>query len=120
MAALGEFVIDIAPDVPQCPTLFINRQLLHTAIEFCKQTKIAEPPALTSTEVPDELFEFVEGISHGVKARLLAMPDKPWSNTSLVNYHLREFESAKADAKAANIIGSETKPLTIESKPFGY
>ena len=114
------FRIDIAPDMPECPTLFIDRQLMHTAIEFCKETTLAEPPAITDTALPDELLGFTEGIAHGVKARLFAMPNKPWSNPALVDFHQHKFNNAKADAKAAVIIGDVTTPLTIESKPFGF
>ena len=120
MAALAEFRIDVAHDVPQCPNLFIDRQLIHVAIEFCRETTIAEPPALNATELPDELLGFIEGIAHGVKARLLAMPDKPWTQLALVDYHQHQYNNAKADAKAAVIIGDLTTPLTIESKPFGF
>lgn len=120
MAALADFRIDIAPDMQQCPTLFIDRQLIHVAIEFCKETKIAEPPALSANEVPDELLEYIEGIAHGVKARLFAMPSKPWTQTHLVDYHQNKFVEAKADAKAAFLIGDNTNPITVQSKPFGF
>ncbi|RNF52991.1 hypothetical protein EBI00_02505 [Marinomonas hwangdonensis] len=120
MASLSEFRIDIAPDVQQCPSPFIDRQLIHVAIEFCRDTKIAEPPALNTTELPDALIEYIEGIAHGVKSRLFAMPDKPWTELSMVDYHKLRFDEAKADAKAAYIIGEQSNPLTIESKPFGF
>ena len=120
MAALADFRIDIAPDVPQCPSPFIDRQVLHVAIEFCRDTKIAEPPALNANTVPDELDKYIEGIAHGAKARLFAMPNKPWTQMALVDYHSNKFDEAKADAKAAYIIGEQSNPLTIESKPFGF
>ncbi len=120
MATLSEFRIDIAPDVQQCPTLFIDRQILHVAIEFCRETKIAEPPALSSAEVPDELLSYIEGIAHGAKARLFAMPEKNWTQTHLVDYHQNKFVEAKAKAKADFLIGDNTSPITVQSKPFGF
>jgi hypothetical protein len=122
MAELSEFRIDIAPDIPQCPTLFIDRQLIHAAIEFCRETKIEEPPALSATELPDSLIEYIEGLAHGVKARLFAMPNKPWTELNMVDYHQKKFNTAKAEAKADTIISNtdQDAPLTIESKPFGF
>jgi hypothetical protein len=120
MAALSEFRIDIAPDVNDCPPIFIDRQLMHTAIEFCRETNIAEPPALSANELPDELLEYIEGIAHGVKARLFAMADKSWTQLTLVDYHQNKFVEAKADAKAAFFIGDSTNPTTVQSKPFGF
>lgn len=120
MAALSEFRIDIAPDVNDCPPIFIDRQLMHTAIEFCRETNIADPPALSSNELPDVLLEYIEGIGHGVKARLFAMANKDWTELGLVDYHQRKFVEAKADAKASFLMGDNTDPITIQSKPFGF
>lgn len=61
-------------------------------------------PTQTATNLPDILFDdHLEAIGHGAKARLLAIPGKPWSNPQLAAYHEAKFEKAKKKEKAERL-----------------
>lgn len=58
-------------------------------------------PTRASTGIDNIVLEqYFEALVNGAKARLLAMPDKAWSNAALVSYHQDLFERAIANASA--------------------
>lgn len=61
-------------------------------------------PTRTATSIPRFLYDLHgDAIEHGAKARLLLIPNRPWTNGELAAYHKQEFEkmvgtlSIKAD-----------------------
>lgn len=58
-------------------------------------------PRTTSAIYPDLLVDrFPEEIGMGVKARLMMMPGKPWTNPELAVLHRTEFEAKVAEIAA--------------------
>lgn len=68
-------------------------------------------PSRAALTGPDFLGEqWFEEVAHGAKARLMEMPDKPWTQTNRVKYHRDKFvkgyvEARIRDAKS-NVVGS--------------
>lgn len=56
-------------------------------------------PTMTATRMDAWVAEqYYEAICHGAKARLMAVPQKPWSNPPLAGYHAGEFDKAISGA----------------------
>lgn len=54
-------------------------------------------PSLAALTLPDDLFEqYAEVISHGALSKLLAIPEKPWTNASAAGLYGIKFESVIA------------------------
>ena len=85
-----------------------------TAITAGLELKVALRPAYNATTVDDRLRdEWYEQIGHGAKARLLAMPDKNWTNTKMAAFYMSMFENedipaAKGRALRDNARNDET------------
>lgn len=61
-------------------------------------------PGQTSTEVPDVLWQrYAEWLKHGALARLMAEPEKGWTNERTSEYHDRKFQDAIT--KQSNLSG---------------
>jgi hypothetical protein len=61
--------------------------------------RVALAPTRTSTDVDERLsVSYLEDIAAGALSRLLAMPNRPWSNTEGARYYGSVFASAKVDA----------------------
>ncbi|WP_027185639.1 hypothetical protein [Desulfovibrio inopinatus] len=50
-------------------------------------------PTPDATSLPDLLTPWIQDIAHGVTGRLMAMPQKPWSN-QMAEYYLSQFNHA--------------------------
>lgn len=58
-------------------------------------------PSDSAVGLPDELYAaFRDAIANGARGKLLAMPDKPWTNLQLGTMYLNNFEQAIASARA--------------------
>jgi hypothetical protein len=56
-------------------------------------------PSPTSSDIDQWVGdEYHEAILHGAKARLMAIPSKPWTDNALAMYHQGEFDKAIAGA----------------------
>lgn len=63
-------------------------------------------PSRAAQELPDFLLEdYGDAIADGVIAKLLLMPERPWSQPQLGAYHKGLFEDAKNKAFATNTFG---------------
>lgn len=63
-------------------------------------------PAAAATGVPDEVFsQWRLTIANGALAALFAMPEKPWSNSQLAQYHAGMF-NAETVAATAKVSGA--------------
>jgi hypothetical protein len=61
--------------------------------------RVALAPTRASTTVDDRLhIGYLEDIAAGALSRLLAMPNRPWSNTEGARYYGSTFASAKVEA----------------------
>jgi hypothetical protein len=67
-------------------------------------------PLMTSTGIDSWVAEqHYEAIVHGAKARLMAIPQKPWTDFNLAAWHSGEFDKAigSANAEAAQAFQSD-------------
>lgn len=83
--------------------------------------RVAYAPTLTATSVPDSVVQlYLENLLHGARYRLMAMPEKSWSNEKLAAYHKTQFDdgvvSAKIDIAHDKVQGSiRVKPIRFGS-----
>lgn len=75
-------------------------------------------PKIEATTLPDTLVrDYRPAIEHGVKARLMAMPNKPWSNAMAGSY-LQLYEAAKTEARG-DVLHSRV-PGSIRVRPIRF
>ncbi len=86
-----------------------------TAITAGLEAKVALRPTHDATTVDDRLRdEFHEQIGRGAKARLLAMPEKNWTDLKMAAYYLTKFESEDIpDAEARGLRNHSRNNETI-------
>lgn len=73
-------------------------------------------PTRASTTFPTLIFEReVETIAHGAKARMFAVPKKPFSDKELAAYHAQMFNDGIANAKIRQARGNTRAPLRTHS-----
>lgn len=74
-------------------------------------------PTLTATGVDSWVAEqHYEGIIHGAKARLMAIPQKPWTDPALAAWHAGEFDKAIASANVEAAAGFQADaPIRVTS-----
>lgn len=69
-------------------------------------------PTRRSTGVEQFVFEnYLETIASGAKARLCAIPKKPWSDAGLATYHAGRFDSGIASASVESAKGFTRAPI---------
>ncbi len=77
-------------------------------------------PTQDAKELPDDLYEdHIESIGFGAKARLFAMPGKPWSNPELAMYNARLFKDAK-DKEKSERLNDYTRESSLVVRPYNY
>ncbi len=77
-------------------------------------------PTPNAATLPDFLGQYhMEAIASGAKARLLNMPNVPWSNLALGGYHKQMFDAAIIDAKNAELNDRVQGSITVKSRRFG-
>ena len=76
-------------------------------------------PLKDSTFGPDFFFnDWLEEISSGAKARLLAMK-RPWGDNSMVKYHRRLFINGYVEARIRDSKSNVMSSSTARPQPFG-
>jgi hypothetical protein len=76
-------------------------------------------PERDATELPDILYnEWLEGISAGVRANLMLMPEKPWSTPNMVMIHAQTYQhqigQALLQARKKNV----REPMRMRLRPW--
>jgi len=76
-------------------------------------------PTKTSTFGPDFMFnDWLEEISAGAKARLLAMK-RPWGDKSMVKFHRRLFINGYIEARIRDAKSNVMSSSAVRPQPFG-
>lgn len=101
------------------PTTIRLYKTPDTTIANGMEVRAAVVPKRTDTEVDDFLINlYSEELADGALARLLAMPDKPWSNGKRAAVHRADFEVA-IDQCLLQVRKSFTdKSLTVQPVRF--
>lgn len=82
--------------------------------------RMAFKPTRDAQSIHKKIYEDnLEAIGHGAKARLLAMPNKAWSDPRAAAFHLAEFERAKKKEKA-EVLNGYTRHSTLRITPRNY
>jgi hypothetical protein len=69
-------------------------------------------PKATATKIDTEFFDlYYDAIVSGAAAKLMAMPNKPWSDPKIAAYHSVIFDRGKSAATARKTKGFGRKPL---------
>lgn len=83
-ASLGDITLALIPDTSYAAALIVT---------------IAKLPLYAGGGIDDAVFEkFGEGLGLGVKARMMRMPKKPWSNPALAGAYMLEYDREVAGA----------------------
>jgi hypothetical protein len=72
--------------------------------------QIAVKPALTATEWPDELAEYLDDVAHGAISSLTAMPRVAWRDTDTAQYHEARFRERIAAVGFNSTFGYASTP----------
>jgi hypothetical protein len=76
-------------------------------------------PTNTTGELPLEAKPYHGYLLDGLLARVLAMPDKPWTNTRMAEPHLRRYRSGISDVRRMIDAGRGYTSLTMRGPRFG-
>ena len=77
---------------------------------------VALQPVRTSTSFPNWIWSrYFDALSAGAKARLMAMPKKPWTSPELYALYRGRFESAMAGAKVESQQSLSRAPMRTTS-----
>lgn len=81
--------------------------------------RAALSPIRTATVIGDELLErYHEVLMHGSLARIMSMAGRVWYNSGMAQYHLTEFLSGIAQAKADRIKEGTDVSMVATMVPF--
>ncbi len=79
----------------------------------------AHQPAHTATRVADILFDdYAEDIANGALARLLSMPNQPFSNPALAERHEKKFVDSMRQAAAIARVGLGAASSRVRPRSF--
>lgn len=77
-------------------------------------------PSFDAKSIPDELVtKYALGVIEGVKAKLMLMPDKKWTNIQLSAICQGKFDAAINEARARAIHGKAAGTITVRPRRFG-
>jgi hypothetical protein len=83
--------------------------------------RVIYQPTVTSTTLPDFLVNnYLEALLSGAKARLMAMPQKAWTNNDLAAYHKGLFDAAIIQARIDSIHERSPGTVTVRPRRFGF
>lgn len=104
------YMVNYAPD-----KIKLNRLPSETIVGGIIPRVILKPDRVT-TVIDDLIYnDWFEAIEHGALQRLMAMPNRDWSDIQLATYHGRHFlhqiQRAKAVATKGNVIGTTIAPM---------
>jgi hypothetical protein len=121
---LGELYPDWRNETPDAP-------VYYTALDQDSFTVVPAPsvdlagalaidgaykPDRDGTTLPAILYRnYLEGIASGALARILAAPNKPWSDPQGAMFHGHEFNTAIAEASGEAITGFSRAPVRVRS-----
>jgi hypothetical protein len=81
--------------------------------------KVYARPTAAATEIPTWLYnEFQRELFHGVIHELMAMPDRPWSNTKVAEYHGRQWTYLLSQATIRAGQEYNTDSQAVQMRPF--
>lgn len=110
------------PGTPRYFTQVDSEQLIlanlpDTSISQGLTMTLALAPSLTSTSIPKWLAsQFLDAIVQGALARLMMMPDKPWTAFKSGLDNRDGFRSATANARATSVFALGSAPLRTTSQ----
>lgn len=82
--------------------------------------RAAYTPTLSATTLPDFLGQrYMDAITGGAKAILMAILNKPWSNPQLVPLHRGQLDNAMAEAAAEELHGRTVGSVSLRPRRFG-
>jgi hypothetical protein len=74
----------------------------------------------SATEIDDDFYDlYHDAITAGAKSRLLAIPQKPWTNLTLSSYFRDQFDQEMAMAKVRAEKGNVKRSLRVQPVRFG-
>lgn len=77
-------------------------------------------PGLHSEDIPDDMAtRFYRDLVEGAKARLMAMPDRKWTNLPLAGVARGNFESGVVDARIKALHANAAGSITARPQRFG-
>jgi len=87
----------------QFPDKFILVPMPQTAYTNSIKMTLSIKPTRTSTGMEQWVIDkYREEIAHGAKAKLFALPQKPWSNSDEARFHQAMFETGIRNASVMN------------------
>lgn len=106
----------------QSLTLYPTPLVSLTALASTLQAKVCYTPKPTATTLPDLLGgRYLRAVCAGVKAGLMAIPDKTWSNPALSAFYRSQFQEGVLQARREMLydtsVGGE---LGVPSRKFGF
>lgn len=80
---------------------------------------VALRPDLSSTVYPDSIeAEYLEGICHGIKSRMMSMIKKPWSNKKMARVHNRKWRNCMAGARFRAEKSNTRRNYSVNPRPL--
>jgi hypothetical protein len=81
--------------------------------------RAAFAPKLTATTLPDEIVtKYIDGLTGGAKARLMAIPGKAWTNLQMAAFYRGVFENFVMKAKIDILHDRVQGSLSVRPHPF--
>jgi hypothetical protein len=81
--------------------------------------KVYARPIATATEIPTWLYnEFQRELFHGTIHELMAMPDRPWSNAKMAEYHGKQWTYLLSQATIRAGQEYNTDSQAVQMRPF--
>lgn len=98
------------------PSQIILAPVPDTKIPNGLVVTVALQPTRTSTTFPTWIWSrYFDALAAGAKARLMAMPGKPWTSPQLFQLYRGQFEAAMAGAKVESLKSLSRGPLRTTS-----
>lgn len=83
--------------------------------------RVSFAPTIAGTSLPDWVAEkYFECLLDGARSRLLAIPQKAWSDAQLAAYHGGRFMQGKADALLTVMNEGLSARMTVAPRRFGF
>ena len=80
---------------------------------------VAYVPTLSALTIPDPFAEqYVDALSSGAKARMMAMAGQPWSNPQMAVVYAAAFEAGVTSAVVERMKGGAQGAITVRSRAF--
>jgi hypothetical protein len=82
--------------------------------------KVIFKPDTDITEIDDTIFnDYLNPIVDGTKARLLMIPNQPWTNTAMAGYYLKGYDRGASIARRKIQKGFTKEPGFVKWREFG-